>query len=295
MPLVRLGQHLARGEYVQARREADRLIHTASLSPNDRAYAYRGGALAEYSLQNLFSALRWAEKAIELATVAENAGLIAALRLDLGEFCFSLGDYHRAHENLVECLAGLPFAPRDEALEAKALLTLGLVLRRRRDYVPALASLEEAAQLSERAGHFQRQVDTLRAMIAIHLETNHPTVARPLIERVSALLRENPDARLWASHLTDLALYHRLLGDISTSTDFCEEALVPGRPGVNDEVLAAASVIAGDNALDVGRYEEACQFASLALEHSLQAKQPYLLNRTAALRRRIHAQTPCSQ
>lgn len=294
MPLEKLRQHLGRGEYVQARREAERLIYLGELSGANLVQAYRGGALANYYLQEIFGAVKLGEKALELASQLEAWDLIGKLRYELGEFYLTLGDAHMALQHLQQCAADIDRYGDVPGLKAKLHHNLAHVYRHRRDFPRALASLHMAVDLYRQDGHRHLEMEALRAIIWCHLEARNPTAAWPYIQRVAAYLSDQSDPALSAGHLTDLAYYHRLTGDVRTSMNYCEEALVPGRPGVDDRILATACVITGENALDVGRYQEARMFANLAGDHALKAKHPYLMNMASALRKRIHQHVPCS-
>lgn len=287
MPLERLRQHLTRGEYVQARREAERLIHVGDLTGANLVQAYRGAALAHYYVQDVFAAAKLGEKALERASAIGEWELIGRARYDLGEFYLTLGDSHLAREHLAQFLSDLPHYPQIQGLEAKAHHNLALILRQRREYEKAITYHETAASLHRRENRDREAMEAVRGIIWCHLAASRPAAAWPYIEQVSMYLQSHSDDGLSASLLTDLAYYHRLSGDIRTSMDFCEEALVPGRPGVDDHILATACVIAGENALDVGQHKEAGMFANLALDFALKAKHPFLMNRASALRRQV--------
>jgi len=287
LPLERLRQHLARGEYVQARREAERLIHVGDLSGENLVQAYRGAALAHYYVQDVFAAAKLGEKALERATAIGAWELIGRARYDLGEFYLTLGDTHLAREHLLQFLNDLPRYPQAQSLTAKAHHNLALIFRQRREYDKAVTYHEIAAGLHQQKNRNREAMEAIRGIIWCHLAAGHPAAAWPYIEQLSVYLQSHSDDGLSASLLTDLAYYHRLSGDIRTSMDFCEEALVPGRPGVDDHILATACVIAGENALDVRQHKEAGMFANLALDFALKAKHPFLMNRASALRRQI--------
>jgi len=287
VPLARLRQHLARGEYVQARREAERLIQTGDLAGADRVHAYRGAALAHYSLQGVFAAVKLGEVALGLAQKLSDGELSARLRVELAEFYLALGDTHMAREHLFRCEEEPATCGPQPALKARLKQDRGQMHRLRKEYDEAAASLLEAADLYGREGSHRQALEALRAVVASYLEGGRPGLAWPVLERVSACLQEHPDEELSALHVTDLAHYYRLVGDLRVSMNFCEEALIPGRPGVDDRVLATASAIAGANALDLGSRQEAQSFAELAMEYAIRSKLPHLMNQASALRARL--------
>jgi tetratricopeptide (TPR) repeat protein len=287
LSLDKLKQYLVRGEYRQARREAEYLIYLGDLKPFELVQAYRGAALAYYFLQEVIAATKLGEKALELAVKCGNRELIGKSRYDLGEFYLKVGDTHLAKEHLLQFLNELPLYPTCEGLEAKAHHNLALIFRQRRDHEQALTAHQKAATLFEQQGDSRQMMEALRGIIWCHLANGQPHAAWPFIQRISTYLQEHQDDGLSTSQLTDLAYYHRLIGNVHTSMDFCEEALIPDRPGVDEHILATACVIAGENALDVQHTSEARMFATLALDYALKARHPVLMNRASALRRRI--------
>lgn len=295
MPLEKLRQHLARGEYVQARREAERLIHYGELTGVTLVGAYRGASLAHYYVQDIFAAIKLGERALELAHGIGDRELVSRVRFDLGEFYLTLGDTHLAREHIQEFLSHLEY-PKAQELEAKAHHKLALIYRHRKEYDNAIAEHELAVNLFRQGGNLRHMIEAIRGIAWCHLTVGEPESAWPYIQQVSDYLLTHTDEELSASHLTDLAFYHRQMGNLRLSIDFCEEALMPGRPGVDDRILASACVIAGENALDLGQHDEARLLVNLALDYALRAKGPFLMNKASALRRRLHeaetARTP---
>jgi tetratricopeptide (TPR) repeat protein len=288
LPLDKLKQHLTRGEYVQARREAERLIHVGDLSPEDLVQAYRGAALANYYVGEIFAAIKLCEKALDQAQNLRNLELIGRSRYDLGEYYLTLGDAHQAHEQLLEFLSDLDRYPQLSELEAKAHHNLALVFRQRRDYESAIASHTVATGLFERDGNERMRIESVRGLVWCYLTQGDYTAAFPQIEQISTYLELFPEPSLSASLLTDLAYYHHQAGNITRSMEFCEEAMMPGRPGVDDHIMATACIIAGQNCVDLNRAKEAQVFLDLALDYSIKAKGPFLMNWATALRRRLH-------
>jgi len=296
LPLDKLKQHLMRGEYVQARREADRLIHVSDLAPDDLAQAYRGAALANYYAGEIFAAIKLCEHALSRARLIQNVELVGRARYDLGEYFLTLGDAHQAREHLLEFLSNLDSYQQLSELEAKAHHNLALVFRQRRDYESSVASHMIAASLFERDGNERMRIESLRGLVWCYLTQGDFLAAFPLIDEISTYLEHHPEPTLSASLLTDLAYYYHQAGNTMRSMEFCEEALMPGRPGVDDHVLATACIIAGENSVDLNRIGQARVFLNMALDYAVKAKGPFLMNRATALRRRLHEvdQAPAS-
>ncbi|MFZ5826905.1 MAG: tetratricopeptide repeat protein [Bacillota bacterium] len=288
MPLTNLMAYLERGEYLQARREADRLIQTGGLVGESLVQAYRGSALAHYYLQDVFAAIKLGEHALKSARNLGNWVLIGKARYDLGEYHLTLGDYSQAYDYLMQFLADLNHYPALSKLEGWAQHNLALIFRHQRRYEDALAAHHLAAELHKRNGDRRRMLEALRGIVWCHLTRGEPEAAWPYIQQMTQELQESSDDQLASSLLTDMAYYYQQVGDLKASMDFCAEAMAPGRPGVDDHVLATACVIAGENALTLMHCEEALMFANLAQEYALQAKQPVLMNRAVSLKRQLH-------
>lgn len=288
MPFTELKRLLERGEYVRAKREAEWLIHSGDLVGPDLARAYRGGAIAHYMLKELFAAVKMAERALAIASESQHLEEMGRALYDLGEYYLLVGDYHLALERLTSFLGTIPGAPVLQTLEGKAHHNLGLVYRARRDWSKAIAAHQAAARLHTANGAERSALESMRGVAWCHLQQEDPAAALPYIEEVQQRLANLPaEHQLSTSLLTDLALYHRQVGNTALSVEYCHEVLVPGRPGVDEHLKATAYVIAGENALDQGRPTEADLFANLALEEALKAQHPFLMNRVNDLRRRL--------
>jgi len=294
LPLDKLKQHLAQEEYIQARKESERLIHLGDLTPGNLVQTYRGAALANYYLGEIFAAIKLGEKALKQARALENAELIGRCHYDLGEYQLTLGDAHQAREYILEFLSNLDSYPQLTKLEAKAHHNLALVFRQRRDYKSAVASHIIATTLFERDGNERMGIESVRGLVWCYLTQGNFLQALPQLEKIAAYVERHPDPDLSASLLTDLAYYHHHAGNIARSMELCHEVMVPGRPGVDDHIMATGCVLAGENSIRLTRLDEARVFLSLALDYAVKAKGPFLMNRATTLRRRLHEmkQTP---
>jgi tetratricopeptide (TPR) repeat protein len=296
VPLSKLRQHLSQGEHVLALQEAERVIQTGEVSGLDLVRAHRGAALAHYHLRNVYAAVKQAEYALQLVAgchpCPDTWELTGKLRYELGEYYLTLGDIPLAHEHLLSCLTDLDRYHHIPELAAKLHHNLALVHWYRKEHDAALDAFHLAAARYQETGQMRQVMEVTRAIIWCYLDRSDPDAARPYLEAIAAYLADNADAELATAYLVDLAYYHRQSGNLKASLDCCAEVLAPGRPGVDDRLRATACVITGENALDAGRYEEAHLFAGMAMECAIQARHPYLMNMSSALRRRIHAAVP---
>lgn len=285
---MKLRQHLHRGEYLQARREAERLIQMGELVGEDLVLAYKGAAMANYYLQNVFAAVKLGEKALDIAQKQGSWYLIGKCRYDLGEFYLTIGDYHQAFGYLMQFLTDTSSYPSLEEYEAWAHHKLGLIYRYRWLYRDSLASHHLALSLHQRRGDLRAAMEALRGLIWTHLKLGEPHEAWPYIQQINVYLQGHHDDHLAAGLLNDLAYYYQQVGEFKESMSYCAEAMVPGRPGVTDKILATACIIAAENAVALDHGEEARIFTNLGEEYALRANQPALMNRAADLRRLMH-------
>ncbi len=288
MPLTNLRRHLECGEYVQARREAERLIQFGDLVGEDLVQAYRGAALAHYHVHEVFAAIKLGECALARARQMGNWRLIGKVRFDLGEFHLTGGDYQFAHDYLMQFLTDLELYPDLSGTRAWTHHKLGLLFRYRRDFASAVSAHRTAAELHRQSGDGAGALEAVRGMIWCYLTMGEPEKAWPLLDQLTTQVADRPNPHMTASLLTDLAYYYQQTGDLGTSTDYCAEVMAPGRSGVDDHILATACVIAGENAFMLDRWSEAQIFTKLAQEYALNAMQSALINRANALQRRLH-------
>ncbi|MBP2019346.1 tetratricopeptide (TPR) repeat protein [Symbiobacterium terraclitae] len=284
MSLARLRQLFDSGAYLQARREAERLL------PGDLTAAERGEVLclagrAALLLGDLYAAVRLTEQAAVAAAAAGDAATESSARLSLGEACLRIGEARRAADHLSTYLARRP--EEMAAHDGDAHWFLAMAHQQLRDYAAAIGHFEEAAAsfTARRRSH-----DRARALLGIarcYLGVGAPDLAEPPLAAVNEYLRENPSDTLAAELLCARALQAHLEGDLAGSARLCQEVFVPGRPGVTPGHIGEAAWVMGENALEIGRLEEAHLFAEWAMDHAMQANSPGLINRILDLQRRI--------
>lgn len=288
MPLSRLGRLLEQERYREAQFEGERLIHAGTLTAEELAHAYKGTAMASYFRREVYAAIKLGEYAVAVAERTTNWELINKCRYDLGEYYLTLGDYPRAFDHLLQCLNDLHRTPHLVDVEAGTHHKLALLFRYRRQYADAIGSHHLSLDLLRRCGNWPLLMEALRGLVYCHLALDQPDEALPYLQQLEHLLDEHPNEQIAASLLTDWAYYYQKIGDIRQSMAFCTRAMAPGLPGQDENVLSTASVIAGENALALGRYDEAQLFSNLAMQYALESRQSALMNRAAALRRKLY-------
>lgn len=287
--MSKVEQFLAAGAFLQARREAERLLLGGELAPRDQGRAYRLACRACLSLQELFAAAKFGERAVERARGTHDQETLGKAHFDLGCAYTQIGDTHLAAEHLEAFLTLLPQLTGVERWEGLAYYNLSVVHRQRKQWSTAIQLLEQADWLFRKHAQLPEQAQVALDLAWCHLMLGDPAKAAPYLESVEVHLSHHPDDRLSADLICERALYFRLKGDLPAATELCRALFTPKRQGVGDHQLAEASWIMGENALDLGRRSEAAIFADLALNHAVKANWPSLMNLACDLRRRIKA------
>nr|PZN73523.1 MAG: hypothetical protein DIU55_03135 [Bacillota bacterium] len=288
MPLKRLRRLLEEERYRDAQLEGERLIRAGTLTPEELATAYKGTAMASYYRREIYAAIKLGEYALEVAERTSNWELINKCHYDLGEYYLTLGDYPQAYDHLMKCLHELHRTPYLVDVEAGTHHKLALLFRYRRQYEDAIGAHHLSLDLLRQCGNWPLLMEALRGLVYCYLALDQPEEALPYLEQLERYLAEHPNDQVAASLLTDWAYYYQKMGDLRQSMVFCTRAMAPGLPGQDENVLSTASVIAGENALALGRYDEAQLFANLAMQYALESRQSALMNRALALQRKLH-------
>ncbi|MFZ5823529.1 MAG: tetratricopeptide repeat protein [Bacillota bacterium] len=284
---MKLEQLLGAGAYLQVRREADRLLLEGNLSVREEGSVYRMACRACLSLSEYYAAAKLGERAVERAKEAGDELTLGKAHFDLGSAYLYIGDAYGAEQNLESFLALLPSLTGLERWEGMAHYNMSHVHRQRKQWAKAVVALQQAAELFERRDQKFERAQVALDLAWCHLMLGETALAAPHLTRLEEHLRTHHDDALSADLICEKALYYRLEGDISTSTRLCQEIFMPGRQGVTPKHLGEATWVMGENALDLGRIEEASLFANMALDHAARDNYPTLMNLACDLRRRI--------
>lgn len=287
MPLSKAQQFLAAGAFVQARREAERLLSEGGLTARQQGRAHHLASRASLMLKDLFGAVRSGEKALACGIETVDPVLELPVRFDLGCAYTQIGDGHLATEHLRAFLAEAPADPAWQPAVGTAYYNLSLLARQRKQWAQAIDLLRRAAELLEPARQSQAALD----LAWCHLMLGRHDLAVTCLTRAEQLLLQEPCDHLMADLLFHRALCHRLRGELGASTALCQELFLPGRPATGSAALAHAAWIMGENGLDLGHPAEAMLFANLALDQAVKANLPSVMNLAGDLRRRIGAVT----
>lgn len=292
MPLERVGQLLREGAYLQVCQEAEQLLQDGGLTPHAESGLLRAACRACGSLQDYYAAVKYGERAIEIARRIGNIDIQGRAHFDVGVSYVYIGDTHAAERNLAAFLALAPSMKGVEKWDGKAYYNLSFVFRQRKDWRKAVEALERAVILYEQHGE-----DALRAQAHLdiawcYLMNGKPAEAKPFVDAVGEFVACHETHDLVNDFLCLKALYCRCAGDISTSARLCAEIFIPGRKGVTSRHLGEVAWIMGENALDVGHLNECEVFASMALDYAIRDNFPTLMNLGSDLRRRLSARFP---
>lgn len=288
LPLRKLEQLLTAGVYLQAKREADRLLLSDDLDLLTRGQAERYACAASLNVREFYAAAKHGERAVALAEQLQEPDLLARAHYDLGVTYVHIGDSHMADHHLSTFLAMSDQLESDQdRYLAVAHYNSSRVCRQRRRYPEALAALATAESLFRKIGNDLLAVRCHQDIAWCHLLLGNPDQASPHLQEMEHYLQQHEDADLAADLLCEKALWYRLKGDLPTSAALCEEIFQPGRPGVRAHQLAEAAWIMGENMLAVGRIQEAQIFANMALEHAVKDGWPMGMNLACDLRRRL--------
>lgn len=290
MSLAHITQLLTTGAYVQAKREAERLIKEGNLAVADEARTWLLACRAGLYLHDPFDAARSGERALELAAAAGNAAEIAEIHYYLGSAYADIGDVGLAEHHLQAFLAVLPAQQPLAEHGARAYSRLGGVYRQRREWDRAANALARAAMCFTLDGDAGAAARCTVSEAWCQMMGGNPERAGTCLGAVEAYLARARDDILAVELLCHRALLARLLGQVGTSTALCEEVFQPGRGGVKPDHLCIATWVAGENALDLGCVGEARTFVDLALRHAVTANRPDLMNLAGGLRRRLLTQ-----
>lgn len=259
------------------------------LSVQQQGAALRMACRASLSLGEFYAAAKLGERALERAREAGDTETLGRAHFDLGCAQTNIGDTTSAEENLTAFLSLLPQMSGVERWEGMAHYNLSILHRQRKQWHTAIQTLERASALFERNGQQAERAQCALDQAWCYLMLGAPSLAAPALAQVEEYLGQQADDSLSADLICAKALYYRQEGDIAASSRLCQEVFAPGRQGVTSHHLGEAAWIMGENALDLGRIEEANLFVNMALDHAARDNWPSLMNLACDLRRRVAA------
>lgn len=286
----KLEELLKADAHLQLRRESDRLLLGGELTVQEQGAVLRLACRACLYLADYYAAAKLGERAVERAREAEDTATLGMAHFDLGVAYTHIGDTYGAERHMEAFLSIFPRLNGYGAWEGKAHYNLSLVRRQRKQWHTAIETLEKAARIFEGAGQKMERARCALDMAWCYLMMGATALAAPHLAQVEEYLQNNPDDTLSADLICEKALYYRLEGDITTSSQLCQQIFMPGRLGVTSHHIGEAAWVMGENALDLARLDEAHLFVNMALDHAARDNWPTLMNFACDLRRRIACQ-----
>lgn len=257
------------------------------MSVQEQGVALRMACRACLSLQDYYAAAKLGERAIERAKESGDTDTLGRAHFYVGCAYTYIGDTYAAEENLQTFLSLYSMMTGVQRWEGTAHYNLSIVHRQRKQWNTAIQTLEQATALFELHGQKRERAQAALDTAWCYLMQGASHLAAPYLTQVEEYVEAHPDDSLSADLICEKALYFRLEGDIAKSSNLCQEIFMPGRQGVTSHHLGEAAWIMGENALDLGRIEEANLFVNMALDHAARDNWPSLMNLAGDLRRRI--------
>lgn len=259
-----LERHMARGEWLQAKREAERLMMCRVLSTRDLAQIYGLSGKACVELGEYPQAIAVLKLACQYAETAAEWDMLGRARGNLGVAYLSTGDYDAAWECWREFLADLARYTSARRFEGRIHYNIGLVYRYRGEYDTAAAAYLQAMAKFEEAGDKRDAADCQQNLGYALCLAGNPQLALPYIVAAETQSESFPPD-FTSQQLLLRALYYRQSGNLKASLSCVSELLAPGRLGVTLQQRAEADWILGLIAWDEGDLAECERRARSAL------------------------------
>lgn len=286
LPLNQLQHLIDQRDWEQARQELEWLLVSGRLDPAQRCLVHRHGCRVYSWLQQYYAAVKHGEIALGYAAVVGDHNTQTRVLFDLGHAHLWLGNSSDAVDKLHQFIEHMQTGHFNH-LAGKAWLNLGIAYRISNRLSEAVGAHACAVRAYEELQDTRGAAKALIGGAWCHLLQGEHLLAGPILADVHRGLSADPDDEL-EGHLTYCqALYLRQIGEQIESQQLCRSLWATHS---EPEIVAAACWIAGENALDGGRLEEACRLANLALECSKQCPFPSIIEQAYQLYHRTRAE-----
>jgi tetratricopeptide (TPR) repeat protein len=290
VPIAAIKALVAQGRYLQADRDAQRMIASGDLGIIELADAFLYLSIAKFHLQEFWGSMKLAERALAIPEATPETVGMAALMVGLNGI--ETGDISIATEHLERAMEILSTTPALKQQEGVIHHNLALANRARRDWEKANMHFEWAAHIFAKTGEMAKALDCYRGAAWCYLIQEEVDRAELLTGKIEAYVRDhaNVDPRWYTILLVDKAFAYLCRGQYGEAIAFCEEVSAPGRVGVSDEQKTEACWIAGEAAFRLGHLDQAALFADYTIDWALKVQWPYMMNKGNDLRRRVMIQ-----
>lgn len=275
--------HVRRGEFVQAIREAERLLMVPDLSPREMGRLFRLAGRARGESGETYASLKYFELAIPWALRAKDWDCLGMARAESGIAWLTAGDLAGALDALHAYLLDHHRYDKAKVYLGHVQYNLGLTYRRRRDYESAVRHYVAAVEWFTEKGYTLQAAETHQNLAWLYCLTGNIEEAErelELAESFSDVCR--PDFKV--EQLVCRALVLKSQGLIGDAMKMVEEVLQPGRPGASDSHRGYAAWITGTIALALRQFDKAIFFADLAINYAMQVRDTGVMSQAAALR-----------
>jgi len=287
--LRQLFELLDRGEWVQVKREAERLMLLPDLDDGQLAWIYRAGGKACIGLSEFHAAAKLYELGMPYAFKAKEWDCLGFTRHEFGTTLLVLGNTNEAREHLEAYLLDLPRYLDSRRAEGRVHFNLGLLYRQRKEYHLAVAAYRQALHCFVERGEVRNAGDCHQNIAWMLLIQRKPEDARTHIDLASSYLEKLPDD-FRTEQLILLALFHVIAGEYPLAGEYLLPIL-GGRLVAREEHLASASWVEANLHMAQRQLELARASLEKALTHALLARAAHLVNLCSDLKEQLMRET----
>lgn len=287
--LASLETHLSRGEWLQAKREANRIWpFRESLSPKEQGRLYRGLARAVVGLgEDIYGVAKLLELALPKSLQGRDWDMLGTIRAELGTAYSLIGDWSASLEYFKAYHLDFERYADAKGLYGRVEYNAGVVSVRRREYEAAVCHYQQALSWSVERGLTLEAGEVHQNLAWVYCLLSRPQEALPHLECADTY-RERLSPEYAAMQLVCRALYHYRIGEIRAAILGVEEILEEGRQGATPEHRGDAAWIGAQIALDVGHLDGARHFLNVVNDVMLDTEDWGLSAQVSALRKRLH-------
>jgi tetratricopeptide (TPR) repeat protein len=280
--LSRLYELLERGEWVQVKREAERLMMLPDLDSYALGRIYRVGGRACIGLSEFHAALKLFELGLPYALQAEDWDTIGFIRHDSAAVSLALGDTATARAQFEAYLMGLSTYSDARRMEGKAHYNLGLLYRQQKQYDLAVAAYRQALNCFVQRGATRDAADAHQNIAWLLLVRNRPDDARIHIDLAAGFQDRLPED-FRTEQLILLGYYYEARGELRTAAGYLEPILT-GRMTATHRHMAAAHLVEARMCVRQGDWPKARVVLNQAVDDAITAKALHIVDQCVGLR-----------
>lgn len=274
--LQRLYELLDRGEWVQVKREAERLMLLQDLDYFTLGRIFRAGGRACLYLSEYPAAEKLLELGLPYAFRAQDWDCIGFIRHDLGVAYLFRGETAKAREQFEAFLLGLARYQDSRRLEGKAHYNLGLLYRERKDYPLAVAAYRQALNCFVQRGETRNTAVCHQNIAWLLLIQGKADDAKVHVD-LAAGFQDGLPPDFLTEQLVLSAFYHQVIGEFKPAMEYLSPIL-ESRVVATDQHGASAKWVQAQLFADQGERDDARGALREALDFALSAKAAHLVS-----------------